>query len=35
MDEDIYTKNGINYLLEEDAVTSEEEGFMLGYLEEE
>ena len=35
MDEDVYTREGINCLLEEDAVTSEEEGFMLGYLEDE
>ena len=33
--DDIYTKNGIKNLIEEDEMTAEEEGFMLGYLEDE
>lgn len=33
--QDIYTKEGIKHLVEEDEMSAEEEGFMLGYLEEE
>lgn len=32
MDFDFYTKDGIDYLLEEEEISAEEEGFMLGYL---
>ncbi len=33
MDFDFYTKDGIDYLLEEEEISAEEEGFMLGYLD--
>ena len=33
--EDLYTKQGIDKMLEEDEMNAEEEGFMLGYLDAE
>ncbi len=35
MDYDCYTKDGIDYLLEEEEISAEEEGFMLGYIEDD
>ncbi len=32
---DIYTEDGIKQLIEEDEMSAEEEGFMLGYLDDE
>lgn len=34
-EDDIYSEANINELLEWDEISSEEEGFMMGYLEEE
>ena len=31
-EKDIYTKEGIENYIEEDEISSEEQGFMLGYL---
>lgn len=35
MEDDIYTRDGINYLSEEEELSIEEEGFMLGYIDED
>lgn len=34
-DENLYTEDGIDSALEEDEISSEEAGFMKGFLEEE
>lgn len=34
-EETLYTEDGINLALEEDEISSEEAGFMKGFLEEE
>lgn len=31
-EEDIYTRNGVENFFENDELSSEEEGFMVGYL---
>lgn len=33
--DDVYTKDGVNNLLEEDEISVEEQGFMLGYSDNE
>jgi len=34
MESDFYTREGLNSLLEEDEISVEEEGFMLGYFDD-
>ncbi len=35
MSDDFYTEDTIAYLLEEEEISAEEEGFMLGYIGED
>jgi len=35
MGDDVYTTEGINTLMEDEEISPEEQGFMIGYLAEE